>query len=62
MSDNQFPFGKFETATPPDERILAVLNGLQNHMMVILQKIDVLEHRLNELEKKYEQKILRTMG
>jgi hypothetical protein len=40
-------------STPPDERILAVLNGLQNHMMVVLQKIDVLEHRLNELEKKH---------
>jgi gamma-glutamylcysteine synthetase len=51
--DNVFPFGKFEMSTPPDERILAVLNGLQNHMMVVLQKIDVLEHRLNELEKKH---------
>lgn len=53
--DNVFPFGKFEMATPPDERIMAVLNGLQNHMMVVLQKIDVLEHRLNLLEKKNEE-------
>jgi len=52
--DNVFPFGKFETEIggQPDERIMAVLNGLQNHMIVVLQKMDVLEHRLNELENK----------
>lgn len=49
--DNVFPFGKFDGVG--DDKITAligVINGLQNHMMVILQKIDVLEHRLNELE------------
>lgn len=53
--DNAFPFGKFEMATPPDERIMAVLNGVQGHLMMAFQKIDVLEHRLNLLEKKNEE-------
>lgn len=52
--DNTFPFGKFDgmVGGQPDERVMAVLNGLQNSMMIVLQKIDVLEHRLNLLENK----------
>ena len=53
--DNTFPFGKFDgrrTVEAPDPTIMAVLNGLQNSMMIVLQKIDVLEHRLNLLENK----------
>ena len=52
--DNVFPFGKFDGMD--DDKITAligVINGLQNHMMMVLQKMDVLEHRLNELEKKH---------
>ena len=51
--DNLFPFGKFDGMD--DDKITAligVINGLQNHMMVVLQKIDVLEHRLNLMENK----------
>lgn len=52
--DNVFPFGKFDGMD--DDKITAligVINGLQNHMMMVLQKMDVLEHRLNEMEKKH---------
>lgn len=50
--DNTFPFGKFDGQVGglPDERVMAVLNGLQNSMMIVLQKIDVLEHRLKVIE------------
>jgi hypothetical protein len=50
--DNTFPFGKFDGTIggKPDERLMAVLNGLQNSMMIVLQKIDVLEHRLKVIE------------
>ena len=50
--DNSFPFGKFDgqVGGQPDERIMAVLNGLQNSMMAVLQKIDILENRIKELE------------
>ena len=50
--DNTFPFGKFDGTIggKPDERVMAVLNGLQNSMMIVLQKIDVLEHRLKVIE------------
>lgn len=50
--DNLFPFGKFDgtTGDKPDERVMAVLNGLQNSMMIVLQKIDVLEYRLKVIE------------
>lgn len=51
--DNLFPYGKFDgTGAKPDEKILAVLNGLQNSIMVILQKIDVLEYKVRQLEEK----------
>ena len=51
--DNVFPFGKFdgEVGGQPDERVLAVLNGLQNTIMIMLQKIDVLEYKVSLLEK-----------
>ena len=50
--DNVFPFGKFdgEVGGQPDERMLAVLNGLQNTIIVMLQKIDVLEYKVSQLE------------
>lgn len=52
--DNVFPFGKFdgmvETGKGVDPTIMAVLNGLQNNMMVVLQKIEILEYKLKELE------------
>lgn len=54
--DNVFPFGKFDGLG--DDKITAligVINGLQNHMMVILQKIDVLEYKLSLLEKQNEE-------
>lgn len=56
--DNVFPFGKFD----PDkfrsvggesnqyDPMLAVINGLQQNMMLLAQKIDVLEHKVKELE------------
>jgi hypothetical protein len=51
--DNVFPFGKFDgdVGGQPDERILAVLNGLQNTIIIMLQKIDVLEYKVSLLEK-----------
>lgn len=54
--DNVFPFGKYDGLG--DDKITAligVINGLQNHMMVILQKIDVLEYKLSQLEKQNEE-------
>ena len=55
--DNVFPFGKFdgEVGGQPDERMLAVLNGLQNTIIVMLQKIDVLEYKVSQLEKEHGQ-------
>ena len=55
--DNVFPFGKFvgEVGGQPDERVLAVLNGLQNTIIVMLQKIDVLEYKVSQLEKEHGQ-------
>jgi len=51
--DNVFPFGKFDgdVGGQPDERMMAVLNGLQNTIMIMLQKIDVLEYKVSLLEK-----------
>jgi hypothetical protein len=54
--DNVFPFGKYDGVG--DDKITAligVINGLQNHMMVVLQKIDVLEYKLSLLEKQNEE-------
>ena len=52
--ENSFPFNRFA----PDEfgenkydTLIAVINGLQRNVMMLAQKIDVIEHRLNELEK-----------
>jgi hypothetical protein len=55
--DNVFPFGKFdgEVGGKPDERTMAVLNGLQNTIIVMLQKIDVLEYKVSQLEKEHGQ-------
>ena len=51
--DNAFPFGKFDgdVGGQPDERMMAVLNGLQNTIIIMLQKIDVLEYKVSLLEK-----------
>jgi len=50
--DNVFPFGKFELGVcgAPDTQVLAVLNGLQQNLMLVVQKLDILEHRINNLE------------
>ena len=50
--DNVFPYGKFDTTSTarPEERILAVLNGVQQNLMLLAQKIEILEHKVNELE------------
>ena len=52
--ENSFPFNRHA----PDEfgedklnTMIAVINGLQRNTMMLAQKIDVIEHRLNELEK-----------
>lgn len=57
--DNVFPFGKFDgqVGGKPDPQMLAVLNGLQNTIMVVLQKIEILEHKVNQLENKNEQNL-----
>lgn len=50
--DNIFPFGKFdnEVGGKPDDKIMAVLNGLQGHLMMAFKKIDELEYRVKGLE------------
>jgi hypothetical protein len=48
--DNSFPYGKFDGHEAADPTIMAVLNGLQNSMIAILQKIDILENKIKELE------------
>ena len=50
--DNVFPFGKYDSdiVELPDERILAVLNGLQQNLLLVVQKLDILENRIKELE------------
>ena len=54
--DNVFPFGKFDGHDSEKyEPMMAVLNGLQRNMMIVLQKIDVLEHKINLLEKEHGQ-------
>jgi hypothetical protein len=55
--DNVFPFGKFDgqVGGKPDHQMLAVLNGLQNTIMIVLQKIDVLEYKVSQLEKEHGQ-------
>jgi len=55
--DNAFPFGKFDgiTRDGPDPTVMAVLNGLQSTIMVLLQKIDVLEYKVSQLEKEHGQ-------
>ena len=49
---NAFPYGKFELGVcgAPDTQVLAVLNGLQQNLMLVVQKLDILEHRIKELE------------
>lgn len=49
--DNVFPFNKFA----PDnlqgsEAMLAVINGLQNNLGLVLRKLEMLEQRVKELE------------
>lgn len=50
--DNVFPYGKFDATktSRPEDKILAVLNGVQQNLMMVVQKIEILEHRINELE------------
>ena len=49
---NEFPYGKFELGVcgTPDTQILAVLNGMQQNLMTVVQKLDILENRIKELE------------
>jgi hypothetical protein len=48
--DNIFPFGKFDGRGAADPTVVAVLNGLQQSMITVLQKIDNLENKVKELE------------
>ena len=51
--NNEFPYGKFDgrrTVEAPDPQLLAVLNGLQQNLMTVVQKLDILENRIKELE------------
>jgi archaellum component FlaC len=54
--DNVFPFGKFGIMdSGNDDKLagmVAVLNGVQNNMLVILKKLDDVERRLHALEDK----------
>jgi hypothetical protein len=49
---NAFPYGKFELGVGVDTSptIMAVLNGLQQNLMTVVQKLDILENRIKELE------------
>ena len=61
-TENSFPFNQFAPDHFSDDKIdtmLAVINGLQRNLMMIAQKIDVIEHRLNELEKEHDEQIRR---
>ena len=61
-TENSFPFNKFAPDHFSDDKIdtmLAVINGLQRNLMMIAQKIDVIEHRLNEMEKEHDEQIRR---
>ena len=52
--ENSFPFNRHapeELADDKYDTMIAVLNGVQRNIMMLAQKIDVIEHRLNELEK-----------
>jgi hypothetical protein len=60
--DNVFPFGKFDGRGAADPTVVAVLNGLQQSMMLVLQKIDALENRVSLLEKEHGQQISRILG
>lgn len=52
--DNLFPYGKFDNVIDgtPDDKLMAVLNGVQNNMMMILKKIDELEYKVQQLQEK----------
>ena len=61
-TENSFPFNRFAPDHFGDDKIdtmMAVLNGLQRNLMMLAQKIDVIEHRLNELEKEHDEQIRR---
>jgi hypothetical protein len=49
---NAFPYGKFDLGVGVDSgpTILAVLNGLQQNLMLVVQKLDILENKIKELE------------
>lgn len=56
--ENSFPFNQHAPDHFNEDRletVLAVINGLQRNLMMLAQKIDVIEHRINELEKENEQ-------
>lgn len=40
-----------EWRTPPEEQLLAVINGIQQNLLLLAAKIDLLEERLNVLSK-----------
>ena len=52
VQDNLFPYGKFDNVVDgtPDDKLMAVLNGVQNNLMMAFKKIDELEFRVKELE------------
>ena len=52
-TENSFPFNQFAPDKFKDElmeSMLAVINGLQQNVRLLAYKIEVLEHRLKELE------------
>lgn len=57
MSDNVFPFGKFDpehlrTGAAESGGTIAVINGIQHNLLLMLKKIDDLEQRIIQLENK----------
>ena len=53
---DQFPFGQNDPEHFKNQ-LIPVINGIQNNLAMILQKIQLIEARLNYLEEKiHEQK------
>lgn len=57
-TENSFPFNQHAPDMFKEELVesmIAVINGLQQNIRLLAHKIEVVEHRLNELEKENEQ-------
>ena len=54
MEENVFPFnqhGPDHLKEKQDASILAVINGIQNNLGLLLRKVQMLEDKINQLEK-----------